>query len=221
MQKRSLSVVVFTPILVYLVAMLALAVFSLHPPTLGWIGLGLLSAAGLATGWLAVTLIPRMGVNVVRHHPGAEAPYRLLVVADAEIEPSELCSAARLRVMSRPSEVRVVAPVLVSALHYLSADEGGEHAAAERRLADALAALGSAGIHALGTVGVDDPMQAVGDVLVQFPADELLLVATLPASREWNERHFEQRARDLFGLPVSTLYGRPAPARRDGALAAA
>ena len=166
----------------------------------------------LALGVLAVTLVPRMGINVARLHPQGGDIFRLLVVVDADVEPAELRSAARLRKIGRRTEVRVVAPVVASTLHFLAADEGHEQAEAERRLQTTLRVLAAAGIEAEGVVGTDDPLQAVGDVLPQFAADEILFVGSLPGSRDWSERHFEARARDLFGVPVSTVYGTTAPA---------
>ena len=72
-----------------------------------------------------------------------------------------------------------------------------------------MAALAEAGIPAQGAIGTDDPLQATGDVLHDFPADEILLVGPLPSQRQWLDRDFERRARDLFGVPVSTVFGAP------------
>jgi hypothetical protein len=134
-------------------------------------------------------------------------------VVDVDIEPSELCSAARLRVIGRCSEVHVVAPVAPRPLHFLAADEERERYDAKRRLQEALDSLLGANIHARGGVGTDDPLQAAADALVGFPADEILFVGSLPSARDWRERDFELRARDILGVPVSTVFGERAATR--------
>jgi len=214
MRKRSLMLLVFGPIVAYLAVLLAIAAFVVHPPTLGWIGLLVAATVALVLGGIAVTLFSRMRTNIERRHPHPGLIYRLLVVADSDVEPAELCSAARLRVLGRHAEVRVVAPVVARPLHFLSADEDRERGEAQQRLESVLRALADIGIHAQGVVGTDDPLQAAADALAGFRADEILLVDSLPASRGWLDRDFERRARDLFDLPVSTVFG-----RRDAQLA--
>jgi hypothetical protein len=204
---------VLAPIVIYLALMLLLAVFYLHPPTLGWVGLGVLSALALTAGAVAVHLVSGMGTNTVRLHPHAGPLFRLLVVIDVDVEPSELCAAARLRVIGRRSEVRVLAPLAPTPVHFLAADEESERREAKRRLQEALTALLGANIHAEGFIGTDDPLQAAGDVLADFPADEILFVGSLPAARDWREHDFERRARDVLGVPVSTVFGVRASSR--------
>lgn len=207
MARRSPRMIVLAPIVVYLAAMALLAVFVLHPPTLGWIGLAALAVAALAVGLLAVALLPRLGENAVRVHPRTGELFRLLIVADTEVEPSELVLATRLRLIGRRAEVRVVCPLMATPLHFLAGDEGREQTAADRRLCRALEALAAAGIESQGSVGTDDPVQAAADLLPAFPADEILFVGPLAPSRGWLEQDFERRARDLLGVPVSTVFG--------------
>ena len=101
----------------------------------------------------------------------------------------------------------MIAPVIATTLHFATADEADESAAAERRLEATLAALAVAGIPARGSVGTDDPLQATADALADFRAHEILLVSPLRSRRSWLDRDFERRGRDLFGVPVSTVYG--------------
>jgi hypothetical protein len=203
--KRSPVLFVFAPVALYLVVLVVLAATYLHPPLWGWIGLIALAATALATATLAVYALPRMGSNTVRQHPRPGSRYRLLVVIDGPIDADELRSAVRLRLVARRSEVRVVAPVLATPLDFLSGNEEREQRAAERHLDAALTALAREGIAAWGSVGADDPLQAVGDALVSYPADEILFLAPVQARRGWLDRDFEGRARDAFGLPVSTV----------------
>lgn len=213
MARRSLTTLLLAPIVAYLVAMLVLAVFVLHPPLLGWIGLAVLAAAGLILGAAAVALLPRLGENATRVHPREGPIYRLLVVSDVDVEPDELVPAIRLRLVGRQAEVRVVSPLVASPLRFLAGDERHERAAAERRLRRTLRTLSEAGIEAKGSVGTDDPLQAAADLLPGFAADEIVFLGPLASRRGWLEQDFERRARDMLGVPVSTVFGQPPGAR--------
>lgn len=209
MRKEPLATLVFLPIGLYFVLMVLLAAFVVRPPLLGWIGLAVAATIALLAGIAAVAFFSRMRTNADRLHPHAGAVYRLLVVTDVDAEPAEICSAVGLRTLGRQADVRVIAPVVASRLHFVSADEARESSDAARRLQATMTALADAGIPARGAIGTDDPLQAVGDALSGFPADEILLVSAVEPVRGWIDRAFERRARDLFGVPVSTVFGAP------------
>ena len=209
--RRSIAPIVFVTITAYSALMLALAAFVLHPPALGWIGLALATVAAWLAGAAVVWLFAGTRTSSVRLHPRPGDVYRLVIVADTDVEAPELASAVRLRVLGRTAEVRVVAPVMTTPLHFLAVAEEPEQDEASRRLQTTLTVLREAGVDAQGVVGVDDPLQALGDVLGDFPADEVLLVGSLPARRDWLDRDFERQARDLFGVPVATVFGRRKP----------
>jgi len=100
----------------------------------------------------------------------------------------------------------VITPVLASPLHLLADDERHERDEAEARLQATLESLARTGVQVEGVVGADDPLQAVGDALAGFQADEVLLVGPLPSGRDWLEQGFEKRVRDLYGVPVATVF---------------
>ncbi len=209
MRNRSFAPLVFGPVLLFIGALALVAAFVTHPPTLGWVGLGLLAAALLGAGAVIFAGLLRTRTNAQRLHPHEAEVHRLLVVMDTDVEPEQLCLAVLLHALARRIEVRVVAPVMATPLHFLAGDEELDRREATHRLEAALRALDDVGIHAQGAVGTDDPLQAVGDVLPEFPADEIMLVAALPSRRTWEDRDAERQLRDLFGVPVSTSYGRP------------
>lgn len=213
MGRRELVRFVFLPIGVYVSAMLLLSVFVTHPPALGWIGLAVATIVALLAGGLVVVLFPRMSVNGPRLHPHSSPVHRLLLVLDVDVDAAELGSAVGLRMIGRRAEVRVVAPVVATPTHFAFGDEQAESDEAALRLRTALTDLADAGIRAEGTVGTDDPVQAVGDVLADYPADEILFVGAISPTRGWLDRDFERRVRDLFGVPVSTVFG---TTKRDG-----
>jgi hypothetical protein len=204
MRSKPYVVLIVAPVVAYLAALVLVAALVVRPSTLGWVGLGVVSAGTLLAAGLVVFLFPRMRAYGARLHPRVGDTVRLLVVTDAHCDSRPISEAVRRRVAGRTAEVLVVAPVLVSPLHFLAGDEHREAEDARVRLTDALQALGHLGIDARGVVGADDPLQAIADALAGFPADEVVLVAS-PGHRFWLEQGIERRARDLYGVHVSTV----------------
>lgn len=216
MRSRPYLVFFFAPVLAYLAVLFLLAVFVTDPPTLGWIGFGVAAAVGLVIAGIASYLYPRSRTNADRRHPHRGGPFRLLVIADVRCDGAALCDAVQHSVSGRPGEVLVVAPVLASPLHFLTDAEGNERGEADRRLAEAMDGLDRLGITARGTVGSDDPLQAIGDALAGFPASEILLAAAASTNRNWLDFDLERKARDAYGVHVAsvTLADAAAPAHQ-------
>lgn len=205
MRSRGFIFLILAPVVIYLATLLSIAAFVVHPPTLGWIGFGVASAIGLAIAGLAIVVFPRMRANADRVHPREDDRHRILVVADGHCTGKRLAEAVRAAMMGRPGEVLVVAPVLVSPLHFFNDDEERESEDARARLTEALQALSRLAIVARGTVGADDPLQAIGDAIAGFPADEILLAAPAERHRKWLEDGIERQVRDLYGVHVSSV----------------
>jgi hypothetical protein len=205
MREPSYRSLIFFPIAAYLLALLLVAAFVVHPSRLGWIGLGVAAALASFVAVLAVTLFPRSRVNARRERPRIGDPYRLLVVADAGCSTSVLCDAVLDRAVDRDAEVFVVAPVLASPLHFLVEAESMERADATARLSRTLGALERRSIRVRGMLGTDDPVVAVGDALAEFPAAELLVIAAEDSGRHWLEHGLERAVRDAYGIHVTTL----------------
>lgn len=205
MRSRPYLVFFFAPVLAYLVVLFLVAVFVAKPPALGWIGFGVAAVVGIAVAGVASLLYPRSRTNADRLHPHPGGVFRLLVVADVHCDGPALCDAVQHSIAGRPSDVLVVAPVLASPLHFLTNAESGERTDADLRLSEAVEGLSGLGITARGMLGSDDPLQAIGDALAGFPADEILLAAAASTSRNWLEFGLERRARDAFGVHVSSV----------------
>lgn len=169
---------ILVPVTGYLAVLLVVAVFVVKPPPLGWIGFGVAATIGILIAGLASVLFPRMRTNAVRLHPRLDGRFRLLVVADAHCASPSLSRAVRDALGGRTGEVLVVAPVLSSPLHFLTDDEDREREDARVRLSEALQGLTQLGIETRGLVGTDDPLQAIGDALADFSANEILLAAS-------------------------------------------
>lgn len=206
--RRQPALLVLVPLAAYLAVLLLVAALYLHPPFLGWVGFALAVLLGTGAAVLALRLFPRTEVAGERLHPRADGRLRLLVVLDATPGRGALAAAVRSRAAGRQVEVLVVAPVLATPLHFVADDVSAESRAAHDRLALALGELAAAGIPARGEVGGDDPLQAVGDALGGFPANEVVLVTRVPSGRSWLERVLERRIRDVFGLHVSLVLAR-------------
>jgi hypothetical protein len=205
--KSPVTLIVF-PVAAYLTVLL-IGAFVARPSRLGWIGLGVVSVIVLIAAGVAFALFPRTRANGDRLHPRVTDVFRLLVVTDAHCRDEQLYRAVRTAVFGRLADILVVAPVIASPLHLVADDERREAEDARVRLTDVLQALGRHGIEARGVVGADDPLQAIGDALAFFPANQVLLV--LSRRPAWLERKIERRVRDLYGVHVSTVIGEREP----------
>jgi hypothetical protein len=193
---RTTVLAVLVPVAVYLATLLLVAALYIHPPILGWIGLGVVTVVALGVAAAALVLFPRMRTNA--DPAAAPEQRRLLVLADARCSGDRLCDTVAARLAGREADVLVVSPVLASPLHYLATDEEGERRDARGRLDAVVTGLRRRGLHVEGRLGDDDPLQALGDALSGFPAGEALVVT--PLHGHWLEDHLFERARRL--VPV-------------------
>ena len=65
--------------------------------------------------------------------------------------------------------------------------------------------LASSGPAVSGQVGDEDPLQAIADALVLFPADALIIGVHPTDEANWRERGFSAKVRERFGLPVTEV----------------
>ncbi len=193
---RTTLLTIAVPAVTYLVLLVLVAALWVKPPLIGWIGLAVVAAlAAVVTGG-AFVLFPRMRRNVDAVS-GVERR-RLLVLVDTTCPALEIRDSIVAALAGPEPEVLVVAPVLASPLHYLAGDERAERADAEARLAAVVDGLRAAGVDARGRIGDDDPVQALGDALAEFPAVEALVVTS--TETHWLEHDLFERARQL--VPV-------------------
>ena len=97
----------------------------------------------------------------------------------------------------------VVTPALNTRIRHWTSDEDMARTAAQIRLDESLAALSADGIDAHGTVGDDDPCQAIEDALRVFAADEIVFSTHPPGRSNWLERGVVERVRERFDLPIT------------------
>src|SRR5262245_51009569 len=119
------------------------------------------------------------------------APRALIIALDGAA-PTEIPQA----------EVLVVAPALNSWLRHWVSDERSARRDAKQRAAALVERLERRGVHAEGRVGDADPLLAIADALVTFPADEIVIAAQPERPSRLADK-LVSRARDRFALPVS------------------
>ena len=126
---------------------------------------------------------------------------RLLVVANETVESPTILDAI-LASTDEMSEVMVVVPALNTRLRHWMSDHDHARIAAEQRLIRRLDALRDAGVVAEGCIGDADPLLAMRDILIVFPADEII-IATHPERRSnWLARRLPEEARATFPQPI-------------------
>jgi len=101
--------------------------------------------------------------------------------------------------------VCVVAPALTGRLHSWVSDVDAEYREADERMQMLVSGIDSSGPAVSGRVGDEDPLQAVADALVEFPADALILGVHASDDANWRERRFSKKVRERFGLPVTEV----------------
>ena len=176
----------------------------------------LVALAGiLAGGWAALGVFLVLAVGLafyVKGEPkppaepvasrGGDGRRRILVVANETVAGRALRGEV-VRHAAGDADVLVVCPALNSPLRHWASDEDAARAEAERRLAESLAALASAGVAARGEGGDADPVQAMDDALRTFGADEIVISTHPPGRSNWLEKGVIEHARECYTVPVT------------------
>jgi len=102
------------------------------------------------------------------------------------------------------AEVLVVAPASThSPLRFWVSDVDDAIAHAEQVQAETVERLEEAGIDAAGAVGDAEPLVAIEDALVTFPADRIVVVGHERDASDYREdEDLPARLRERFGVPV-------------------
>jgi nucleotide-binding universal stress UspA family protein len=133
---------------------------------------------------------------------GTPTGRRILVISNETVTGTVLHQAIRFRAKNVGGEVLVVAPALNSRVRHWMSDVDAARAAAEERLEASLKRLKRAGIRATGQIGDGDPLQAIGDALSVFAADEIIIATHPEARSHWLARDLVGRARGRFAQPI-------------------
>jgi len=128
---------------------------------------------------------------------------RVLVIANRTLAGEELRTLLRRR-GGGGAELRVVAPILASRVHYIASDIDHELEDARERLAATLAWASREDLQATGKVG--DPNAALGaieDELRLFGADEVIISTHPPGKSNWLETGIVERLQEELNVPVT------------------
>ena len=155
---------------------------------------------------------------------------RYLIVANQTTNSPALRAAIESRLQAGPAEFYVLVPttgaselarltaMAVDPLHGTTfclpefATDDEPRAQAEARLAAQLEEIRDLGASARGTIGAEDPVSAIADVLDREMFDEVLL-STLPAGiSRWLSLDLPHRAARKFSVPVTHVEAALLPA---------
>jgi hypothetical protein len=138
----------------------------------------------------------------------ADGRFRILAIANETLEGEAFHQLVVECAGGLRTDVIVVAPALNTRVRHWFSDEDHARHAAEERLDRSLERLEGDGIAAYGWIGDADPLKAIADALVVFPADQLI-ISTHPEQRSnWLARDVVRRASERFGLPTSHVVDR-------------
>ena len=126
---------------------------------------------------------------------------RYLVVANRTLGGSHLMAKVRECVAAGPSEFHVLVPASHNAKDF-TWTEGGDRAAAEARLAEAMARFRATGAVVTGEVGDGNPLEAIGDVLRREQFDEIILSTLPPGISRWLGQDLLTRVKKQHRVPV-------------------
>jgi hypothetical protein len=130
----------------------------------------------------------------------------LLVVVTASVSGEGLRDRVRGHAAGQPARVRIVAPASdLSRLDWLASAEDEAREEAEARAQALAEAVAPAAESVEAVLGDADPVQAIKDALVEFPADEILLVTHPDDEAGWLEEGAAEEAWAVFDLPITRL----------------
>lgn len=154
--------------------------------------------------------------NLLTHPPteveledAATATRRVLILVDDACSAPDLCASLDLFAEGEPIEALVISPAHGGAFAQWYVDEDAARAAATHRLRTCLNCLAGNGIEVHGHLGDPDPVQAIGDALHEFEAEEILLVTAPREPSRWLRPSVVDRVRRTFAQPVRLVASPP------------
>lgn len=132
---------------------------------------------------------------------------RLLVLAGEELANVEELPPGVTTLLHEAGEVFVLSPTRPGRLRWLFSDVDDARHVADERLASVLGALRSAGVPAIGEVGADMPMVAIGDAIRRLRPDHIVCAVGRARHRDWQ---LMERTEREYGIPMTLFELDPA-----------
>ena len=130
---------------------------------------------------------------------------RLLVATGAVApDPTDLPAGVRL-LLDAAKEILVVAPSLPTRIDWITSDTDRARMQADQRLRAVLGQLEGVGVEADGSVGSDEPLEALQDAIRSFEPDHLLIAIRSGAHAGWQERGLLEDIQQRFGIPMTVF----------------
>lgn len=123
---------------------------------------------------------------------------KIIALASEPISADVLRSAVGKQV-AQDAEVLVIAPALNNKLRFWMSDPDPAIERAQGVADESAERLDEEQIDAVGETGDSDPMQALQDALVTFPADTIVLCTHPGGEHNWLEDGMLDQARERFG----------------------
>jgi hypothetical protein len=126
---------------------------------------------------------------------------KILALVSEPIAADELRSAVGSEAADN-AEVLVVAPALNTRKRFFLADPDPAIERAADVQEESVERLDEQGIDATGDTGESDPLLALQDALVTYPADEIVLFTHAGGKQNWLEEGIVDEAKERFDVPV-------------------
>jgi GABA permease len=176
-------------------------------PAAAWIGVAVPAAVATGLSIGAFVLLrrerPREPLPADERAPRQPGRWRILVVANETLPGAALHAEIARHVREQPTDVLVIAPVLVGPIKYWTDEDDTAREQAQSRLDATCRTLGELTVSVSGTIGDADPLRAVEDALREFGADEIIVSTHPPGRSNWLEQHVVERLRTFYEIPIS------------------
>jgi hypothetical protein len=147
-----------------------------------------------------------------------DAASRLLIVTGAAVTDVAELPPLIQSLISRASEILIVAPILPGRLQWLTSDTDRVRQEADERLETVLGHVGALAPDASesGSVGDETPLNAFADAVRRFRPHHILIAMRASDHSAWQERQLVDRVREAFHIPLTIFEidqagGVPAP----------
>jgi hypothetical protein len=136
---------------------------------------------------------------------------RILIVVNGTAGGEHLRELVRERVKDGPCRITLLVPSVSTARHG-EPDEGSSVAAAEARMEKAIEGLDHLGVEVKGVIGDENPLRAIGGMLLNGWYDEIVVSMPPAGLSRWLGADLPRRVQRRYGRRVTPIVDEPEPA---------